>query len=384
MIYRVFGRTGLRLPVYSLGGMRFMQSWDHEAGITPTSDGNVHTIIHHALSVGINHIDTARGYGTSERQIGRVLKDMPRDKYLISTKVTPKSDSAKFIEEVRDSVCVLACDYLDILHIHGVNNPEIFEQTFRKGGAMDTAEELRREGLVRHIGFSTHGDLDTILRTVETGRMDCVMLHYYFLMPRNLPALQAAAEHDMGISIISPADKGGQLYRPSQLVSDLSEPYVPLVLSDLFCLTTPGVHTVNIGARRPSDVDSRLAGLDHLEESDRVNEAANRIIIKMRESLGSDFCTGCHKCEPCPEGVNIPETLRLRNLAVGLGLMDFALWRFNMFEEAAHWFPGRKPQACTRCGECLPRCPENLDIPELVHDTVGRLRAQPSKRLGKH
>ena len=95
MIYRVFGRTGLRLPVYSLGGMRFMQSWDHEAGITPTSDGNVHTIIHHALSVGINHIDTARGYGTSERQIGRVLKDMPRDKYLISTKVTPKSDSAK-------------------------------------------------------------------------------------------------------------------------------------------------------------------------------------------------------------------------------------------------------------------------------------------------
>ena len=384
MIFREFGKTGLQMPVYSLGGMRFMQSWEHDAEVTPASDRNVHDIIHHSLSAGITHIDTARGYGTSERQIGRVLRKVPRDRYLVSTKVTPKDEVSRFVEEVRDSISVLACEYLDILHIHGINNPDIYEQTFRKGGTMDTAEDLRREGLVRHIGFSTHGDLDTILRTIETGRMDCVMLHYYFLMPRNLPAVEAAKRRDMGVSIISPADKGGQLYRASNPVRELSEPFSPVVASDLFCLTTPGVHTINIGAQRTSDIDTRLVGLKHLEERGPVMRAVTRILDRMKESLPGTYCTGCFTCEPCPEGVNIPETLRLRNLAAGLNLVAFARWRFNMFEQAEHWFPGRKPEACTRCGECVPRCPEKLNIPELIHDTVARLKAQASKRLGKH
>lgn len=372
------------MPVYSLGGMRFMQSWDHDAEVTPASDRNVHAIIHHALSLGVNHIDTARGYGTSELQIGRVLKGISRGRYLISTKVTPKGGGARFRDEVIDSIRVLGCDYLDVLHIHGVNNPDLFERAFERGGAMDVAEGLKSEGLVRQVGFSTHGDLETILRTIHTGRMDCVMLHYYFLMPRNLPAVQAAAERNMGVSIISPADKGGQLYRPSPFVRDLAQPYSPLVLSDLFCLTTPGVHAVNIGARRLSDLDKRLAGLEHLDDFAGIRESVSRILGRMRENLGQTFCTGCYECEPCPEGLHIPETLRLRNLAVGLGLTEFARWRFNMFEQADHWFPGRKPDACTRCEECLPRCPENLDIPELVHDTVARLKAQPSRRLGQH
>src|SRR5271170_4354909 len=91
MQYRRFGRTELAMPVISCGGMRYQFKWQDAplAEIPAANQANLEATIHRALALGINHIETARGYGTSEMQLGRVLPELPRDKIIVQTKVAP-------------------------------------------------------------------------------------------------------------------------------------------------------------------------------------------------------------------------------------------------------------------------------------------------------
>ena len=91
MRYRRFGRTELRMPVLTCGGMRFQHGWSdvEPAVIPPESQANVENAIRHALELGMNHIETARGYGTSEMQLGRILPSLPREQIIVQTKVAP-------------------------------------------------------------------------------------------------------------------------------------------------------------------------------------------------------------------------------------------------------------------------------------------------------
>ncbi|MFM7575321.1 MAG: 4Fe-4S dicluster domain-containing protein, partial [Microcystaceae cyanobacterium] len=99
------------------------------------------------------------------------------------------------------------------------------------------------------------------------------------------------------------------------------------------------------------------------------------------ETLGSDRCRQCYQCLPCPENIAIPDILRLRNLAIAYDMEKFGQYRYQMLENAGHWFPGRRGEHCTDCGDCLPRCPEKLDIPQLLRDSHQRFQGNPRRRL---
>src|SRR6188474_2538565 len=106
MRYRRFGRTELQMPVFSCGGMRYQQSWDDVAPEKVEEKGqlNLEATILRALELGINHIETARGYGSSEMQLGWILPKLPREKMIVQTKVAPFATAREFLETFEKSM----------------------------------------------------------------------------------------------------------------------------------------------------------------------------------------------------------------------------------------------------------------------------------------
>ena len=243
-------------------------------------------------------------------------------------------------------------------------------------------QQLQKAGKIRHLGFSTHGSLSLILKTIAADLFTFINLHYYYFFQRNEPAIAAAAERDMGIFIISPADKGGQLYRSPATLQNLCKPFEPLNLSYRFLLADPRITTLSFGAAQPEELTQLEAIADQTFPLTTEEQAIfDRLETHKKQALSTDHCSQCYDCLPCPEDINIPEILRLRNLVIAYDMKGYGEYRYQMLENAGHWFPGRKGNACTDCGDCLPRCPENLAIPTLLRDTHQRLNGKPRRRL---
>ncbi|HEY9662884.1 MAG TPA: aldo/keto reductase [Allocoleopsis sp.] len=392
MLYRRFGRTELAVPVFSCGGMRYQYKWQDvpEQEIPVDQQVNLEATIRRALEVGIYHIETARGYGTSEMQLGKILPSLPREKLIVQTKVAPVADAKEFRRTVEQSLAYLQLDYVDLLGLHGINTPELFHYTICPGGCLEVAQQLQQEGKVRCIGFSTHADTDLILQMINTNQFDYVNLHWYYFFQNNWAAIEAATQRDMGVFIISPSDKGGKLYSPPQKLVDLCYPLSPMVLNNLFCLSHPQVHTLSIGAARPEDFDEHLKTLEWLDRADEIlPPILQRLEQAAIDALGEDWWrtwqTGLPKYDQTPGNVNIPVILWLRNLAVAYDMVDYAKMRYNLLTNAGHWFPGAKADQIDQLDlrSCLAHSPHAAQIPALLKDADRLLGGAAVKRLSQ-
>lgn len=373
MRQRRFGKTKLDLSVFSLGTMRCLASLDIAIDTIAT-----------AIALGINHLETARGYGNSEAYVGKALSQLkiPRAQIHITTKLPPTPDEKQMSYWIDESLARLGLEYLDCLAIHGINTRQHLDWVTNFSGCRKAIEDAIADGRIRHLGFSTHGSLDLILAAIETDLFEFINLHYYYFSQRNRAAIALAASKDMGIFIISPADKGGRLYTPPEKLQRLCSPFSPLELTYRFLLSDRRITTLSVGATNPEELSVPLQVADRdypLTEPEL--EIFERLERHSERALAGELCRQCDRCLPCPEGINIPEILRLRNLAVAYDMKDYGKYRYRMLENAGHWFPGTKGNRCTDCGDCLPRCPENLNIPALVKDTHQQLNGSPRRRL---
>lgn len=392
MLYRRFGRTELQMPVFSCGGMRYQHSWRDvpPAEIPRKNQENLEATIRRALELGICHIETARGYGSSEMQLGRLLPTLERSRLIVQTKVSPRPEAQDFRKTFETSLANLRLDYVDLLGLHGINDEETLRQSVRPGGCLEMAQKLQAQGKVRFIGFSTHGPTAILLKAIETGAFDYLNLHWYYIFQDNWPAIEAATQRDMGVFIISPSDKGGHLYNPPPRLVELCKPLSPMVFNDLFCLSHPQVHTLSLGAAKPSDFDEHLKTLPLI---DRAQEMLPPILARLEQRaiavLGEDWYrtwrVGLPDIQSSPGQINIPMALWLGNLMSAYDMTEYAQARYNLLGNGGHWFPGQRAEnlEALDLSGCLKHSPHAATIPQRLAEIHQKLGGKAVQRLSQ-
>ena len=377
MIYKRFGKTEIQMPLYTLGGMRFQESWSDipESEITKKSQDNLESLLGCAIDKGFNHIETARGYGTSEVQLGKLLPNYDREKYILQSKVAATEDPKEFEATFELTMKNLGADYLDLFSIHGVNNAERVDWAMKKGGALDMALQWQKAGRIKHIGFSSHDSATAIDSMINTGAFSYVNLHYYYVNQSTLKCLESAKKHDMGVLVISPNDKGGHLWSNPTELAGLTAPLHPMQFNALFCFLQEQVGTLTIGIAKPSDFDVHLDSLKYYDQRfdlvpPMVEKLNQHIESKFGQGWTKDWFKGLPEWAQVPHDINIWEIVRLHTFAKGLGLDSFAKARYNMLGKGGHYFPGLKALQFTdaEITEVCKASPHKEKIPEILRD----------------
>jgi predicted aldo/keto reductase-like oxidoreductase len=392
MIYRRFGSTELQMPIYTCGGMRYQQSWQDDTfeNIEAEKQRNLEACIQRAVECGMNHIETARGYGTSEIQLGRILPSFPREDLIVQTKIPPKESEDEFLKVFDQCLSNLQLDYVDLLGIHGINTDALLEQTLTQG-TLSAARKLQDRGLVRHVGFSTHGPLPTILKTIETGEFSYANVHWYYFDQLNRPAIEAATARDMGVFIISPSDKGGKLYEPSDKLIELCTPLTPMAFNDLFCLAGNDVHTISHGIAKPSDFDAHLEALPLMANAHaHIAPIIKRLEAAFEEALGAEWAENWNRnlpeCDDTPGTIPVYHILRMYGMAKAFDMHEYGNMRYNLLGNGGHWFPGAKADENTNwkaLRQALDHHPLADRMIDAIREAHSLFNAEDKKRLSE-
>ncbi len=369
MEVREFGkRSSLEIPRVSIGAMRFPGDTQKAVGL-----------IRHAIDSGMRYIDTSRGYGESEWILGRALRNGYRDRVMLSTKWSPwisKPDAADdtsaacLRRRLEESMQRLGVDRLDFYQVWNIDSREHYDQATAPGGMLEGIMKARKDGLVDHIGFTTHDSIENLLEYIEeVDWCESMLFSYNLLSCTYAPAIKAAHKKGIGTLVMNPVMAGklaGAATERSELATgsslgELAAELGAVSIADLgirYILSNPDVDSILCGISKPSDVDDTISSAERpaftREQMDRIE--------KFIESMSPDktgFCTQCGYCKPCPEGIDISAVMSCIEKARYWGMRDGAQMLYGSIR-------GPKADACARCGECEKRCTQHLKIMECM------------------
>ncbi|MFW5886717.1 MAG: aldo/keto reductase [Bacteroidota bacterium] len=369
MEYRRFGKTNKMISVLTLGGMRFKKGFEEPREVIPDDTlEEVKETVNLAFENGINHIETAYGYKKSEHAYGKALNELKidRETYFLMTKGAP--ETARETRELVDKqLKALQTNYIDFYAWHGLNNWEQFNIALEKDGPVDELHKMKEEGIVKHVGFSTHAPYEIIIKAIETNKFEFVNLHYYYFFQRNIGAIALAQTRDMGVFIISPNDKGGKLFSPPGKLKNLTSPYSPMQWNGRFCLSNPAIHTLTVGMTTREYFDNMMGIFPtHVP----MSKEDKRIWLELEKQKFQDNYAHYegYDLQYDPSGINIPEILRMRLMWKCFDMDDFCSYRYNLFNPDHHWFQGNyaTPENLDKID--VSRFPENIPVKELVRE----------------
>lgn len=366
---RLIEKTGDEISALGFGAMRL-----------PLKNGRIDRekakeLIYHAIDNGVNFIDTAYLYGDSESFLGEVLTPEIRSKVKLCTKlpsinVRKYDDMEKILDEQLNR---LQTDFIDYYLIHAVDLKTI--NRLIKRDLFKFIYKAKDEGKIKHIGFSYHGPKEEFEIIVDGFDWDIVMVQYNYFdenVQASFEGIEYAASKGMGVLVMEPL-KGGIL--AGKMPDDVEEIFRKANPNKSnaqwaleWVLNNGNVTCVLSGMGTLEQLDDNLMTADRttplsmtFEEMETV-ELAKRV---MRDSLKIN-CSTCGYCMPCPQGVNIPECMKIYNekyLFNHKGLFNQSLVDYYQYVGGIMGNEGNAGK-CNGCGKCLRKCPQKLDIIE--------------------
>jgi len=321
------GKTGMMVTRVGFGGIPIQRLTEDEAVV----------VVRRCLDLGVNFIDTANGYITSEGRIGKAISGR-RAGLIIATKTLSRKPEG-IARHLEQSLAQLGTTYIDLYQLHSVSDFATLDFILSPVGPMPMLEEAVKAGKIRHIGITSH-QIDVAKKAVASGRFDSMMFPFNFVTDEAVnELLPLCRQHDVGFIDMKPL-AGGMISSAALAFKYLFQ--FPDVV------TIPGIEKV----KEIEEIVGILNGPLALTGAEKDEMA------KLKKHLGTRFCHRCDYCQPCKEGIAISTVMVYPSLAARLpaeGLYD-GFWG-TLMEKAAH---------CSKCHECEERCPYHLPISDMI------------------
>ncbi len=400
MTYRTSPTTGDRVSLLGFGMMRLPSKKDSGAdeGNDEIDQELVNQMVDHAMKHGVNYFDTSPAYcrGRSEAATGIALSRYPRKSYYVATKLSNFGNYSReaSLEMYRQSFKELQVDYIDyyLLHSVGGGGMQNLHDRYLDNGMLDFLLEERRAGRIRNLGFSYHGDIevfDYLLANHDKYKWDFVQIQLNYLdwqfakdiNPSNTNAEYLYGElHKRGIpAVIMEPLLGGRLSNvPDNVMAQLKQRDPERSVASWafrFAGSFPDVLTVLSGMTRMEHLEDNLLTYSPLRPLTEEEFAFLQQTARLMMQFDTIPCNDCKYCMPCPYGIDIPAILLHYNKCLNEGNIPTSSQDPGYRRARRAYLVGydrsvpklRQASHCIGCRQCVPHCPQSIDIPAELH-----------------
>ncbi|MBQ9185804.1 MAG: aldo/keto reductase [Bacteroidales bacterium] len=395
MEYRLNPKNGDKVSLLGYGCMRWQMKKD-ENGKDIVDQESVNELVDRALEAGINYFDTSPAYlrGQSEKASGNALARHPRSSYYIATKLSNFGDRSPEASEkmYHDSFEQMQTDYFDyyLMHSIGRGGYEAFKARYEDNGMMDFVLKEREAGRIRNLGFSFHGskaEYDQMIALHDKYKWDFVQIEMNYMDwqhadgVRNVNAdylYESLDKRELPIVVMEPLLGGRLSSVPENVTRHMKEREPDLSIASWafrFVGTYPRILTILSGMTYREHLEDNIktfTGFKPLteEELDFLKDMAG-----IMATYPTVNCTHCNYCMPCPYGIDIPEIFAHYNKHVNDGTVAQSSEQANYKKLRKDYLLSynkaiptlRQADHCIGCGQCMPHCPQSIEIPEQLH-----------------
>ena len=366
VVRRKFDNT--TMPLIALGCMRL-----------PMRDGKIDMVeldkmVEYAMAHGANYFDTAYMYvdGKSENAIGEVLKKYPRESFILTDKnpaylVNSSSDVHKLFNEQLKKCQV---EYFDNYMVHNINKNTI--RNYRDNDMYGELLKLKKEGKIKHLGFSFHGDPKMLREVISEHKWDFCQLQLNYLDWEVVNAdelYQIADEAGVPVIVMEPLRGGVLCNLPEKAANHLKEKCPNDTQASFGLRWIAGkerVFTILSGMSNLQQLKENVDTFVNYREITPEEEKVGLELAHIIQSGGAISCTACRYCmEVCPRGINIPAIFGLYNMYKGSTAANAAfmfVYNYNALKEE------QRADKCIECRLCIKNCPQDLQIPKLLKE----------------
>jgi len=360
MLYKMYGKTGLRVSAVGFGGMRFDLKQSQQANAD---------LLRYAVDQGITYLDTAPGYSEdqSEDIFGLAISQMAgqRENVYVSTKGMPEEfDTAdKAIAQVKKSLKRLKTDYVDFYHVWCIRRWSEYELAMKPGGQYDGLLKCKEQGKIKHIVVSTHLRGPQVQDLISNNEFEGVLLGVNILnFLYRWDGVQAAHKAGLGVVAMNPL-AGGIIPKNEQSLAFLAgEGETPTEAALRFCVSCPQITITLNGFTTKQHVDMAC------KAADKANPFTDEDIERIRRHVTDKMdklCTGCGYCMGrCPVDIPISNFMQYYNEKLLMNKTEEEMAQQLDFQQKWLLLADRKANAadCVRCGRCEMACTQHLDI----------------------